>query len=66
MLIKLGCGILLAVVVFIVGLIPLKYENFKSSPSAISISNAFAGGLFLAIGLIHLMPEAQYTLDAYY
>jgi zinc transporter 1/2/3 len=57
-MVKLFSGILLAILTLGSGIIPFKSENFKQSPRLLSISNAFAGGIFLAIGLVDLMPEA--------
>jgi len=32
----------------------------------LALSSAFAGGLFLAVGLLHLMPEANENFETYY
>lgn len=45
------------------GLIPLKVPQFRSNPRILSLSNCFAGGLFIAIGLIHILPEATEALN---
>ena len=39
------------------GSIPLFSSRFKESPMALSVANAFSGGVFLAIALMHIMPE---------
>ena len=39
------------------GSIPLVSTRFKESPMALSVANAFSGGVFLAIALMHIMPE---------
>ena len=31
-----------------------------------SISSAFAGGLFLSIGILHILPEAEESFQTYY
>ena len=41
----------------LMGLIPLKSKAFKESPKILGIANAFSGGVFLAIALMHIMPE---------
>ena len=41
----------------IMGLIPVKSKSFRESPKILGIANAFAGGVFLAICLMHIMPE---------
>ena len=39
------------------GVIPVFSSKFKSSPMILGIANAFSGGVFLAISLMHIMPE---------
>jgi zinc transporter 1/2/3 len=39
------------------GLIPVKSQKFKESPKILGVANAFSGGVFLAIALMHIMPE---------
>jgi zinc transporter 1/2/3 len=39
------------------GILPVKSKTFKESPKILGIANAFSGGVFLAIGLTHIMPE---------
>ena len=41
----------------IAGVIPVKCKAFKESPKVLGIANAFAGGVFLAIAMMHIMPE---------
>ena len=41
----------------IMGLIPIKSKKCKESPMVLGIANAFAGGVFIAISLMHMMPE---------
>ena len=41
----------------IMGLIPVKCKKFKDSPEVLGVANAFAGGVFIAIALMHIMPE---------
>lgn len=31
-----------------------------------SLANSFSGGLFLAVGLLHLLPEAAENFEDYY
>ena len=42
---------------FFMGLLPIKVKKCKESPSILGIANAFAGGVFIAIALMHIMPE---------
>jgi len=39
------------------GLIPVKSKRFRESNTALGIANAFSGGVFLAIAIMHIMPE---------
>ena len=40
------------------GLMPYYIKKFRTNPKFLSISNAFSGGLFLGIGLFHVLPES--------
>ena len=44
------------------GLMPYYIKAFRTSTKFLSISNAFAGGLFLGIGLFHVLPEGAEKL----
>jgi len=41
----------------IMGVIPVKAKSFKESPRCLGIANAFSGGVFIAIAVMHIMPE---------
>ena len=43
-------------------IIPPKVKWFRNHPTWMSIANAFSGGIFLGIGLLHMLPE---TVDTY-
>ena len=45
------------------GLIPLYFARHESSRRFFSLGNAFAGGLFLGVGFIHLLPEGIEKLE---
>ena len=47
------------------GLMPYYIKKFRTSTKFLSISNAFAGGLFLGIGLFHVLPEGAEKLKEY-
>lgn len=67
--IKLVKGLGLAgifIVCLIFGIIPKKFEIFRKNPMMISLTNAFSGGLFLGIGLLHLLPDANHLINHYY
>lgn len=48
------------------GTLPLRMKAFKENKFVLSISGAFSGGLFLGIGLIHLLPESNDNFEHYY
>ena len=52
--------------VAIVGSIPLRVKAFKSNKVLLSFSAAFSGGLFLSVGVIHLLPEAHENITLYF
>jgi zinc transporter ZupT len=45
-------------IAFISGIVPAYYKRCKESQKFISLANSFAGGVFLAIALVHVLPEA--------
>lgn len=42
---------------FLTGLIPTWSKGCRESPAILGIANSFAGGVFLAIALVHILPE---------
>ena len=42
---------------FFMGILPVKVKRCRNSLTALGIANAFAGGVFIAIALLHIMPE---------
>ena len=46
------------------GAIPMAAARFRGSQRFFSLGNAFAGGLFLGVGFIHLLPEGIEQLGA--
>lgn len=61
--IKILGGIALWLSMLVFGLLPLYWSSFKTNARLISLSNCFCGGLFIAIGLVHILPEAHEALD---
>ena len=41
----------------IAGMIPTFSASCRESPKILGIANSFAGGVFLAIDLMHILPE---------
>ena len=62
---KIGCILIITFVSLLFGLMPL-FCNIKKSSKLLGFANAFSGGLFMGIGLFHLLPEAQENFDSYY
>lgn len=60
---KLLTSIMLWICALACGLLPLYWRNFNTNKLAISLSQCFAGGLFISIGLIHILPEARENLE---
>jgi len=60
---KLGGGLLLFLCIVGFGFLPIRWHNFRTNKTLLSISNCFSGGLFFAIGLIHILPEAGDLLE---
>ena len=54
---KLGFIIVSFFEALIMGLVPVKIKSFRESPRILGVANAFSGGVFLAIALMHIMPE---------
>ena len=59
---KILMAISLFIVVLFFGLLPLHSHSFSANKSLLSVSTCFSGGLFLALGLIHILPEAANLL----
>ena len=39
------------------GYLPVKWKKFRDSPKILGVANAFAGGIFVSIALMHIIPE---------
>lgn len=47
-----------------IGMIPAFSNRCRKSETSLSLLNCFAGGVFLAMALIHILPEASDTYNA--
>jgi len=56
-LIKLAFIFIFFLEAFLMGIIPILIKGCNNSPSILGVANAFSGGVFLAIALMHIMPE---------
>lgn len=54
---KLGFILVSFTEALVMGLIPVKSKSFRESPKILGVANAFSGGVFLAIAIMHIMPE---------
>lgn len=45
------------------GILPLKVPAIKKSESGLSYLNCFSAGMFLAIAVIHMLPESVEDYD---
>ena len=43
---------------FFMRILPVKSKRCRNSVTTLGIANSFAGGVFIAIALLHIMPEA--------
>lgn len=59
---KIGSMLLMVVAGLVGAFIPLFLRKFKMH-TAMNLSNAFAGGAFLALGVFHILPDAIKELD---
>ncbi|CAD8111030.1 unnamed protein product [Paramecium primaurelia] len=60
---KVGCMITFFMLILIVGSLPIRLKAFKSNKKLLAYMGAFSGGLFLAVGLVHLLPEAAENFE---
>ena len=60
---KLLAAVAILTVAVIGGVVPLLAARHESSRRFFSLGNAFAGGLFLGVGFIHLLPEGMEKLE---
>ena len=56
--IKLFSMVTMFAMIAIVGNIPLRSKAFKENQLLLSLTGAFSGGLFLSVGIIHLLPDS--------
>jgi zinc transporter ZupT len=51
------------VAIVYIGMIPAFSLKCRNSQTSLSLMNCFAGGVFLAMALIHILPEAAETYN---
>ena len=57
--------VIIFIITMIFGCIPTWIKSF-TNPTILSFANAFSGGLFLGIGLFHLLPDSNKQIEKYY
>ena len=60
--IKIIAGVSIFGIAIVGGMIPILVAKQQASRRYLSLSNALAGGIFLGVGFVHLLPEADEAL----
>jgi zinc transporter 1/2/3 len=55
-ILKIIAMVLMFLMILIFGNIPLRSVAFHENKKLLSLSASFSGGLFLSVGMIHLLP----------
>ena len=63
---KLFSFLVVIIITFSFGLLPLYFANNVQGTIILNYANPFSGGIFLGIGLFHLLPDASYNFEQYY
>lgn len=58
--------IIIGTISLLFGLLPLCIRKYRRGNKILNYANAFSGGIFLGIGLFHLLPEASEHFQKYY
>jgi zinc transporter 1/2/3 len=62
--VKLGAFVSIFLTGLAAGALPLLSHTCTKSPAVLSVANVFAAGVFLAVGVCHLLPEAAQEIRA--
>ena len=63
---KLFSFIIIIIITFSFGLLPLFFSHFRQGHIILNYANPFSGGIFIGIGLFHLLPDASFNFEQYY
>ena len=63
---KLFSFLIITIITFGFGLLPLYFSKFRQGHIILNYANPFSGGIFIGIGLFHLLPDASYNFEQYY
>ena len=58
--------IIIWVISFIFGLLPLCFNNCRKDLRLLNYANAFSAGIFLGIGFFHILPEATKNFENFF
>ena len=62
---KLFSFFVILLITFSFGLLPIFFAKYRKT-TILNYANPFAGGVFIGIGLFHLLPDASYDFENYY
>lgn len=61
---KLKVGYVFAILLInFAGMLPIRWKVFRANATFLSILNCFAGGVFLAMAFVHILPESVNTYN---
>lgn len=56
-IIKISFIFVIFIIAFVSGILPAKIKGCGTNKTFMGLANSFSGGLFLAIALVHVLPE---------
>lgn len=62
---KLFSFLIIVIITFSFGLLPIFFARYRQT-TILNYANPFAGGIFIGIGLFHLLPDASFDFEKYY
>ena len=62
---KLFSFAIILIITFSFGLLPIFFAKYRQT-TILNYANPFAGGIFIGIGLFHLLPDASFDFEQYY
>ena len=63
---KLFSFLIIIIITFSFGLLPLYFSRYRQGTIILHYANPFSGGIFIGIGLFHLLPDASFNFEQYY
>ena len=62
---KIFSFVIIVIITFSFGLLPIFFAKYRQT-TILNYANPFAGGIFIGIGLFHLLPDASFDFEQYY